>query len=337
MSAGTDPKLYTRESSTIVLLRRGVIAAGGQFGNAASGAGEECIIVKRHPTLVPLMQEASLSRKIPRRSFFVVVPVLNEAPNLDRLLSAFRELVAEFGADHTMIFLLIDDGSTDHTADLARKLAGGLDLRVLRHEINMGPGRAFATAFEYLGTRISAGDWVATMEGDNTSRHQLIGQMLVRSREGYDVMLASPYQYGGGIENTSGLRVLLSHVANGFLKSAIGLHGFLTMSSFFRLHSATTILRLQACYGPAIIERAGFEGVVEMLIKMVLLKTRVTELPMVLDTSRRVGKSKMKVLRTIRGYLTLAFTRPRWIAQTGKFLAREAQNSAEVKVAQLNG
>lgn len=253
-------------------------------------------------------------------------------------MAAFRDLVAEFGADYAMVFLLIDDGSTDRTAEIAKELAGGLDLRVLRHERNMGPGRAFATAFEYLASRVSPDDWVATMEGDNTSRHQLIGRMLVRSHEGYDVMLASPYQYGGGVENTSGLRVLLSHVANGFLKSFIGLHGFLTMSSFFRLHSGDTILRLQACYGPAIIERPGFDGVVEMLIKMVLLRMRITELPMVLDTSRRLGKSKMKIARTIRSYLTLAFARQRWVAQAGAFMADEVQTaSVKVKAAQLNG
>src|SRR5579872_2632032 len=258
----------------------------------------------------------------PSRSFFVIVPVFNEAPNLDRLFGAFADLVTKLGTEYRMMFLLVDDGSTDGTAEEAGKTAGALDILVLKHQTNMGPGRAFATAFEYLSKRIVDDDWVATMEGDNTSRHELIEQMLVRSREGYDVMLASPYQYGGAIENTIGIRVILSHVANGFLKSFIGLHGFLTMSSFFRLHSAAVIRRLQDCYGPAIIERAGFEGIVEMLIKMALLHHRITELPMVLDTSRRIGKSKMKLLRTIRGYLTLALDRSRWAKQASTFLSR---------------
>jgi len=132
-------------------------------------------------------------------------------------------------------------------------------------------------------------------------------------------VLASPYAYGGGIVNTSGLRIALSHVANGFLKSFIGLHGFLTMSSFFRLHRAAVIQRLQSCYGPMIMERTGFEAVVEMLVKMTVLDVTISEVPMVLDTSRRAGKSKMKILRTIRNYLSLYFDRPRWISQADAF------------------
>ncbi len=64
------------------------------------------------------------------------------------------------------------------------------------------------------------------MEGDNTSRHELLQQMFTRSGEGYDVILASPYMYGGGITNTSTYRVIISHVANAFVKEFIGLDIF---------------------------------------------------------------------------------------------------------------
>ena len=264
--------------------------------------------------------DPSLSSKPAKAAFYVVVPVLNEAPNLERLVSAFRDLDGEFGSSYRVEFVLVDDGSSDGTAGIARNLASGLNLTVLTHDRNLGPGRAFSTAYEYLGPRLIEDDWVATMEGDNTSRHELIRQMFTRAREGYEVILASPYAYGGGVANTSGLRVILSHVANGFLKSFIGLHGFLTMSSFFRLHRAGAIQRLQSCYGPRIMERTGFEAVVEMLIKMSLLGMTISEVPMLLDTSRRKGKSKMKIMRTIRNYLSMFLDRPRWVSQAGQYL-----------------
>src|SRR6202011_5836974 len=102
-------------------------------------------------------------------------------------------------------------------------------------------------------------DWVVTMEGDNTSRHELLRQMLTRTHEGYDIVLASPYCYGGGISNTAPSRVFLSHFANAFLKGCVDIHGLFTMSSFFRVHRGSALRRLQACYGPGIIERWGFE------------------------------------------------------------------------------
>jgi dolichol-phosphate mannosyltransferase len=69
---------------------------------------------------------------------------------------------------------------------------------------------------------------------------------------------------------------------------------------------------LQRLYGSGIIEHAGFDGVVEMLMKMVTLRVTISEVPMVLDTSQRIGKSKMKVLKTVMNYLTLFRDRPRW-------------------------
>ena len=53
---------------------------------------------------------------------------------------------------------------------------------------------------------------------------------------------------------------------------------------------------------------------VEMLLKMVYLRTSISEVPMTLDTSLRAGKSKLKVLLTIWGYLRLWRDGHRWRA-----------------------
>lgn len=245
-------------------------------------------------------------------SIYVVVPVYNESDNLARLIQSFRELVAEFGRDYRIRFVLVDDGSTDGTSSSARKLADGLDLVVLVHEVNRGPGWAFGTAFAYLASRLRATDWVVTMEGDNTSRHELMRQMLKRTGEGYDVVLASPYMYGGGISNTSPLRLLLSHLANALVKDLLGVHGILTMSSFYRLYRGEVLLNLQQVYGPRVMERRGFESMIELLLKLIYLKTRISEVPMELDTGRRVGRSKMQIVPTILGYVSLGMDKRRW-------------------------
>jgi dolichol-phosphate mannosyltransferase len=242
---------------------------------------------------------------------YVIAPLLDEAPNLPRLFDAFREIAADRGPDGCSI-VLVDDGSTDGTAIAARELANGLDLTVLEHGVNHGPGAAFGTAFEFLADRLAVEDRVLTLEGDNTSRHEILGRMLHRADEGYDVVLASPYMYGGGIVHTAPLRMTLSHVANAFVKEFLGAHGILTVSSFYRLHSGDCIMRLQARYGPRIVERAGFESMVEMLMKMINLEMTICEVPMVLDTSRRIGASKLKLARTVRGYLALYRLKRRW-------------------------
>jgi len=236
----------------------------------------------------------------------VLVPVYNEAPNVPALCEAFRELRGQLGAAYSLSFLLVDDGSSDGTAALARTQAHGLELEVLAHERNRGPGAAFATGFSHLAGRLGADDWIITMEGDNTSRHELIRQMLARARnEGFDAVFASPYMYGGGFTQTSFLRKLLSSGANLIVKDLLDIQGILTVSSFFRVYRAAALQRLQRAFGPGIVERTGFESMVEMVMKMAMTGITISEVAMLLDSSRRKGKSKMKVLRTIRGYLAL--------------------------------
>lgn len=243
---------------------------------------------------------------------YLIAPVLNESPNVPTLLQNCAR-VAERLAPCRTTFLLVDDGSTDDTVASAEAAKGPLDLVVLRHDRNRGPGAAFGTAFEHLAGQLQPDDFVATMEGDNTSRTDTLLRMLERSeREDLDIVLASPYAYGGGLEGTSWWRRFLSAGANGLFRGLVGIHGIHTMSCFFRVFRGRAILALQGSYGPRIIERCGFEGVVEMLKKAMNLGLSVSEMPVRVDWAARRGASKMKVFRTIRGYLALCFRVRRW-------------------------
>jgi dolichol-phosphate mannosyltransferase len=211
-----------------------------------------------------------------------------------------------------VVILMVDDGSTDGTSKEIIKLVDNLELKLLRHKKNRGPGKAFGTAFNYLEGVLDNDDWVVTMEGDNTSHYELLEQMFKRKEEGYDVILASPYMYGGGILNTSVMRVFLSSMANIFVKEFLGLHGILTVSSFYRLYRGSVINKLQDRYGSEIIQLPGYECMVELLLKLVNMGTTISEIPMILDANQRVGKSKMKIIRTILGYLRVWKYRKRW-------------------------
>ena len=243
---------------------------------------------------------------------YIIVPVFNEAKNLEELFRAFRSLSKEFSADLNVKFILVDDGSNDGTGKIADQMTKDLNLTLLTHSVNSGPGKAFATAFGHIASILHDDDWVVTMEGDNTSRLELMRQMYTRTKEGYDVVLASPYMFGGGVTNTSSLRVVLSHVANAFVKEFLGIHGIHTMSSFFRLYRGIVVRRLQTQYGPCILERAGFESMIELLLKMINLQTKISEVPMLLDTAHNKGKSKMKILHTMLGYMMLWIVKRKW-------------------------
>src|SRR5262245_60838418 len=90
----------------------------------------------------------------------VVVPMRNEAPNVDEL---YRELTAtldRFKRPYESV--VIDDGSTDETfVKLARLQASDYRLRVIRFRRNFGQTAAFAAGFAQ-----ARGRYIVTADGD---------------------------------------------------------------------------------------------------------------------------------------------------------------------------
>ena len=223
-----------------------------------------------------------------------VVPVLNEELNVAGLVSRLTGALEPF-APYRIVF--VDDGSTDGTANVLRKVDPRVE--VLTHPRNLGPGASFRTGFGHILKTLQATDLVLTLEGDGTSDLAILARMIGRIRnENDDIVLASCYLFGGGIRGTAAHRVGLSHIANALMKQTLGLSGLATLSSFFRLYQGSAILRLRESFGARMFETDGFESQVEILHLAAKLRLRISEVPMVLDGSRRLGASKMKIFRT---------------------------------------
>jgi dolichol-phosphate mannosyltransferase len=236
----------------------------------------------------------------------VVVPAYDEAGNIRAAIEGIRERVEPLGLPHRIV--VVDDGSTDGTAEAARGLSdAACPVEVLVHPQNLGPGAAFRTGFLHVLRGADPLDVVLTLEGDTTSDPSILLRMLHRVwEEGDHIVLASCYLYGGGIQGTRLHRVFLSHVANGLMKQTLGLSGLATLSSFYRLYQVSALQALWRHYGDSFLTSRGFECMVEILYRAARLGLRISEVPMVLDGSRRAGRSKMRVLRTSLGYLRLA-------------------------------
>jgi dolichol-phosphate mannosyltransferase len=166
---------------------------------------------------------------------------------------------------------------------------------------------AFRTGFLHVLKDADPLDVVLTLEGDTTSDTTVLPRLLHRIwEEGDHIALASCYLYGGGIVGTSLHRVGLSHLANGLMKKALGLSGLQTLSSFYRVYQVSALQAMRARWGDDFITSRGFECMVEILYRAVKLRLRISEVPMLLDGSRRQGKSKMRVVKTSLAYLRLA-------------------------------
>ena len=90
----------------------------------------------------------------------VQIPCFNEEETLARTVGDIRRGVASLAADTAI--LVVDDGSTDRTAELARDL--GVD-HLVRHRRNRGLAAAFRTGID-AALRLGA-DVIVNVDGDN--------------------------------------------------------------------------------------------------------------------------------------------------------------------------
>ncbi|MCG2594498.1 glycosyltransferase family 2 protein [Ramlibacter sp. XY19] len=133
----------------------------------------------RDPIPRPLVAEA---RDGPVR-LSCVVPCHNEASNLDLLLPQLCELLPRLAAAWEVI--LVDDGSTDHTARVMRDWAELPGVRVLQLSRNFGKEAALTAGLE-----AAAGDVVVMMDADLQHPPALLADMLAHWRRGADVVYA---------------------------------------------------------------------------------------------------------------------------------------------------
>lgn len=234
---------------------------------------------------------------------YFIIPAFNEAANLPGLLSSIGEWSL---TRHEFCHLIVvDDGSRDATGEILQEFRE-LPLTAVRHEINRGVHEVFRSGFS-AWSKLPAGnqDLVITLEADNTSSLEILDAMLIRARQGDDLVLASCYAPGGDVVGTNLFRWLLSFFANLILRCTPGMPTVYTFSSFYRVYRAPFLAYALSSYGQRFIEERGFVCVVEMLLKFGMLKAHISEVPFRLDGNLRQGNSKMKVLRTIRGYLAL--------------------------------
>ena len=70
---------------------------------------------------------------------WIFLPAYNEEESLRRLLPKFRD-VRKHLPGYEAVVLVVDDGSSDGTARIARDAAGDLPVEVLVHPINRGLG-----------------------------------------------------------------------------------------------------------------------------------------------------------------------------------------------------
>ncbi len=120
----------------------------------------------------------------PTGKLSVLVPAYNESGNIEKTLRVLGEFLADQGFDYEIV--VVDDGSRDQTAALARNL-GLQHVKVVRYETNMGKGYAVRAAFFQ-----SSGDVIAFFDaGLDFQPEHIINFWKQLEEEQADVVIGS--------------------------------------------------------------------------------------------------------------------------------------------------
>ena len=114
----------------------------------------------------------------------IVIPVYNEAGNLQPTLLALQSELCKLGCKTEIVF--VNDGSTDQSQTvLARFAAMDSSIKVLTFSRNFGQQAAITAGLDF-----AAGDAVVIMDADLQDPPEILSEMVKFYREGYDVVSA---------------------------------------------------------------------------------------------------------------------------------------------------
>ncbi|MCZ6702380.1 MAG: glycosyltransferase family 2 protein [Ignavibacteria bacterium] len=117
----------------------------------------------------------------------VLVPALNEAGSIEQVVMGIKESNPDYDV------VVIDDGSTDDTAEIAEK-AGAT---VLSLAVNLGYGAALQTGYKYA--LLHGYDYTVQIDGDGQHDPKYIDRLVSLLNNGADVAIGS--RFLGNLDN----------------------------------------------------------------------------------------------------------------------------------------
>jgi dolichyl-phosphate beta-glucosyltransferase len=210
-------------------------------------------------------------------SLSVVVPAYNEARRLPSTLARVRAHLLHLGREHEIV--VVDDGSTDTTADVARD--AGDDVRVLRHEANRGKGYAVRR-----GMLAATGARRLITDADLSTPIEELAKLEAEIERGRDVAIGSRAMAGSRIEvHQPAYREAMGRLFNRLVQALL-LPGLQDTQCGFKLFTARAA---QAAFSVSSLD--GFSFDVEALYVARHKGLRIAEVPVTWrnDAATRVG------------------------------------------------
>jgi glycosyltransferase involved in cell wall biosynthesis len=224
-----------------------------------------------HAASIRVLRPAAPTRLVPKQrpTVSVIIPTMNEAPNLPHVLPRLPDLVTEV--------IVVDAHSKDDTIAVARELRP--DAQILT-QVGRGKGVALRQGFE-----AATGEIIVSIDADGSTMPEEIVSFVDALMSGADYVKGSRYMHGGGSADLTLLRKAGNRGLTMMVRVVHGAHfsdlcyGF---NAFWR--DILPVLSL---------ESTGFEIETEMNLRAHITGLRVVEVPSV-EAARIYGESNLR-------------------------------------------
>ncbi len=212
-----------------------------------------------------------------RGKLVVIMPALNEEITVGEMVRRIPRDLPGFDAVEAIV---VDDGSTDRTAEAARQSGA----TVVSHPVNLGVGAAFTTGLDAALRR--GADVIVNMDSDGQFAPEDI-PALVRPimEEGYGFVTCTRFGDASLVPQMPAIRIWGNRMMCRLVNWVIWNSNFTDVSCGFRAYTRDTVLRM-TLFG-------NFTYTQESFIDLASKKVRMAEVPLRVRGVREYGKSRV--------------------------------------------
>ncbi len=225
-----------------------------------------------------------------KQSIAIIIPALNEEATIHDVVTRCMSVSSHTNFDVSVH--VVDDGSTDRTAEVARD-AGA---HVVSHAVNLGVGKAFQTG---LDTALRSGaDVVVNIDADGQFDPERIPDLCSPILDGRaDFTSASRFKDPAFVPEMPIAKLLGNRIMSRLISKIAG-QKLYDVSCGFRAYNMDAALRLNLW--------GNFTYTQESILDLSVKGLRIEEVPMQIRGVRQVGESRVASNLWKYGYKTIS-------------------------------
>jgi len=234
----------------------------------------------------------------------------NEAENLKKLLADLEREMQLVKRDFELFFCL--DGTTDDSIAVIKQFSN-LKITILPQINQRGLGLAYKRLFLEAAKNFSDEDLLITFDADNSHNPKQIHEMLAHfEKNSLDFLVASRFCNNSAMDDFPLYRQLISKSTSLILQiffpiKKISGKNLQDYTSGYRIYRAKIIKELFAKEKNNFISEPEFTYTCELLIKLSRLKIRLDEIAISYEYGKKIGVSKLRIMRNFRRLLIMIF------------------------------